>query len=133
MKAEDQAALEFVRTRVAADAATAHPLDADELLRFDLEDGELISVAFDGESSFPLDLEDGVEATCRLVLDQVQDCVTGRQHRPWPELRHGDGRFVGVLDPGEQAGLACWLLRGVPFCAVGQLAGAVRAAGLRVA
>lgn len=123
---------DFVRARVEPDAATAGPLDADVLLRFDLDDGEPIGVVFDGESSFPLDA-DGVEAMCRRVMDEVQDCVTGRQHRPWPELCDGDGGFVGVLDPGERAGLACWLLRGEPFCAIGLLAGAVRAAGMSVA
>ena len=73
---------------------------------------------------------DGVEAACTVVMDELQDGVMDRLGRPWPELVDADGGFVGVLEPRLVTGIACWVLRGVPFCAVGQLSAAIPAAGL---
>jgi hypothetical protein len=78
-------------------------------------------------------LDQGPETACALTADQMQDGVIDRLGRPWPELVGPDGNFLGVLDVAERDGIACWVLRGVPYCAVGQLAGAIPSAGHRVA
>lgn len=59
--------------------------------------------------------------------------MVDRLHRPRPELLDADGGLVGVLDVGGAGGIACWVLRGVPYCAVGQLSAAIPAAGHRLA
>lgn len=133
MLEQEREASWFLRGRILNDVATAGLVGSGELLDFGHEDGELVATAFGWQAWFPVDLEDGVEAACRLVMDQIQDGVIDRLGRPWPELLDVDGRFVGVLDVGEAAGIACWSLRGVAFCAVGQLSAAVPAAGLRLA
>jgi hypothetical protein len=128
-----QEATWFIWGRVIGDVATAGLVGVGELLRFGTEEGEVVATAFGGQHWFPVHLEDGPEAACRLTMDQLQDGVVDRLHRPWPELLDDSGAFVGVLDVGEARGIACWVLRGVPFCAVGQLSAAIPAAGLRLA
>jgi hypothetical protein len=125
-------ATSFIRARVAADVRTSGLAVEGELLAFRTEDGEVLATAFRGEHDFPIELHEGPESACALTADQIQDGVVDRLHRPWPELVDADGGFVGVLDVATAAGIACWVLRGVPFCAIGQLAGAVPAAGLRL-
>lgn len=122
----------FIRRRVVTDVATSALEWDGELLAFRMEDEEVLATAFDGEHDFPIELHIGVEGSCALTIDQVQDGVMDRIGRPWPELLDPDGAFVGVLDVGTPGGIACWVLRGVPYCAVGQLAGAVSAAGHRL-
>jgi hypothetical protein len=126
-------ATSFIWGRVIGDVATAGLVGVGDLLRFGIADGEVVATAFGGEHDFPIELQEGPEAACALVMDQLQDGVVDRLHRPWPELLDLDGAFVGVLDIGTPAGIACWVLRGVPFCAVGQLSAAIPAAGLRLA
>jgi hypothetical protein len=122
-------ALDFLRGRVLLDVTTSGYEWTGVPLAFRVQDGEVVASAFDGEHDFPVHLEDGAEVACESTMDQVQDGVIDRLGRPWPELLDADGAFVGVLDPGQADGIACWVLRGVPYCAVGQLAGAVPAAG----
>jgi hypothetical protein len=126
------AALAFVRDRVLADVGTSGLVWPGALLTFRPEDGEVLATAFSGEHDFPIELQLGVETACSIVADQFQDGVIDRVGRPWPELIDAETRFVGVLDVGTPAGIACWVLRGVPFCAVGQLAAATAAAGYRI-
>lgn len=126
-------ATSFISGRVIRDVATAGVVGVGELLRFRMEDGEVLATAFGGEHDFPIELQVGVEEACALVADQIQDGVVDRLARPWPELVDADGHFVGVLDVGKPGGIACWTLRGMPFCAVGQLSAAIPAAGLRLA
>jgi hypothetical protein len=130
-----EAATSFLRERVLTDVATGQLRKEwqGELLVFRMEDGEILATAFGGEHDFPIELHDGAESACALVTDQMQDGVIDRLGRPWPELLDENGRFVGVLDVAEVGGIACWVLRGVPYCAVGQLAGAIPAAGHRLA
>jgi hypothetical protein len=125
-------ATSFIWGRVLNDVATAGLVGVGELLLFRVEDGEVIATAFGGEHWFPIHLADGPEAAVGLTMDELQDGVVDRLHRPWPELLDADGGFVGVLDVGQASGIACWVLRGVPFCAVGQLSAAIPAAGLRL-
>lgn len=129
------AATSFVRGRVLADITTSglEKQWVGELLVFRMEDGEVVGTAFGGEHDFPVHLDEGAETACFLTADQMQDGVIDRLNRPWPELLDPDGEFVGVLQLAEVGGVACWVLRGVPYCAVGQLAGAVPAAGHRLA
>lgn len=119
----------FIRRRVLDDVATSGLDWSGELLTFRMEDEEVLATAFGGEHDFPIELQIGVEGACALTIDQIQDGVIDRIGRPWPELLDADGAFVGVLDVAQPGGIASWVLRGVPFCAVGQLAGAVPAAG----
>jgi hypothetical protein len=128
------AATSFVRERVLVDIATSglEQQWVGELLVFRMEDGEVVGTAFGGEHDFPVHLDQGAETACFLTADQMRDGVIDRLGRPWPELLDADGAFVGVLDVAEAGGIACWVLRGVPYCAVGQLAGAVPAAGHRL-
>jgi hypothetical protein len=129
-------ATSFIWGRVIGDVATAGLVGVGELLRFRVEDGEVLATAFGGEDDFPIELHEGVESACAVTAGQLQDGVVDRLHRPWPELVDGEGRFVGVLEAGEAdqtGGIACWALRGVPFCAVGQLSAAIPAAGLWLA
>jgi hypothetical protein len=130
-----EAATSFLRARVPADVSTAKLQKewVGELLVFREEDGELLATAFGGEHDFPIDLQEGAESSCALVVDQMQDGVIDRLGRPWPELLEATGTLVGVLDVAERDGIACWVLRGVPYCAVGQLGGAIPAAGHRLA
>jgi hypothetical protein len=126
-----EAATSFVHDRVCLDIATSglQQVWIGDLLVFGMEDGEVIGTAFGGEHWFPVHLDEGAETACALTADQMQDGVIDRLGRPWPELLDPHGAFVGVLDVAKHDGIACWVLRGVPFCAVGQLAGAVPAAG----
>jgi hypothetical protein len=130
-----EAATSFVRTRVLTDVSTAELEQqwVGELLVFRMEDGEVLATAFGGEHDFPIELHIGAEGACALTADQMQDGVIDRLGRPWPELVDTSGGFVGVLDIAQADGIACWVLRGVPYCAVGQLAGAIPAAGHRLA
>jgi hypothetical protein len=123
------AALFLIRTRVLADVATTG-LEVE--LAFRVEDGEVVASAFGGEHDLPVHLEDGVETACAWVASELQDGVADRLNRAWPELVDGDGMFVGVLEPTAAGGVAVWAVRGVAFCAVGQLAGAVPARGHRL-
>ena len=129
------AATSFVHGRVVTDIATSGLTKqwVGELLVFRMEDGEVVGTAFGGEHDFPVHLDQGAETACYLTADQMQDGVIDRLARPWPELLDKDGAFAGVLEPAEVGGIACWVLRGVPYCAIGQLAGAVPAAGHRLA
>jgi hypothetical protein len=128
-------ATSFVRERVLVDIATSglEKQWVGELLVFRMEDGEVVGTAFGGEHDFPVHLDQGAETACALTADQMQDGVIDRLGRPWPELLDVDAAFVGVLDVAHAGGIACWVLRGVPYCAVGQLAGAILAAGHRLA
>jgi hypothetical protein len=123
---------EFVRQRVLDDVRTSRYQWTGEPLVFRIEDGELVGSAFGGESDFPVHVEDGAETACALTANEVQDGVIDRIGRPWPELLDAEDQFVGVLEIGTPGGIACWVLRGMPFCAVGQLVGAAPAAGYRV-
>ena len=91
---------------------------------------DVIAVLFDGQHEFPAGLEDGVEYACFVVADRMQDDVIDMLGRPWPELFAPSGESMGVLDPRYAGGLALWTLRGEALCAIGQLVGAVAAAGL---
>ena len=133
MPADNSDATWFIHGRVSGDVMTTGLLGVGELLAFGHEQGEPVVWSFGYQSEVPYDLADGVEATCALVMDQVQDGVIDRLGRPWPELVDAGGTFVGVLEPAVASGLACWALRGVPFCAVGQLSAAVPANGFRLA
>jgi hypothetical protein len=124
-----QQATWFIWRRTVGDVATAGLVGVGELLNFRTEDGEIFASAFGGEDDFAIELHTGVESACALVAGQLQDGVIDRLGRPWPELLDADGAFVGVLEAATRSGIACWVLRGVPFCAVGQLAGAIPAAG----
>ena len=112
------------------DVATAGLVGVGELLHFGTGDGETVAWTFGFQSGVEVDDGDGVEAACTVVMDELQDGVMDRLGRPWPELVDADGGFVGVLEPRLVTGIACWVLRGVPFCAVGQLSAAIPAAGL---
>lgn len=91
---------------------------------------DVIAILLGGRHEFPAGLENGVEYACYLIADRLQDGVVDDLGRPWPELRDGARRSLGVLEPRYLHGLAHWALREEPFCAVGQLLPAAAAAGL---
>jgi hypothetical protein len=66
---------------------------------------------------------DQAEVATAVLADKFQDDVVGSLGRTWPEV---DGR---PLFPSAASGVACWCLDGKPWCAVGQLADALAAAG----
>jgi hypothetical protein len=63
-------------------------------------------------------LDDAESATATLA-DKFQDDVIDDRHSVWPEV---DGR---PLFTSADSGVACWCLDSRPWCAVGQLAGAL--------
>ncbi len=147
------AAMDFIASRIRTDfeGVTGAPVGDLLTLRIDptwANDGDwpadrrpgesprpddVIAVLFGGRHEFPVGLEIGVEYACYLVADRMQDNLVDELGRPWPELHGPTGRFAGVLEPRYERALACWALRGQPFCAVGQLAPAVPAAGFLIA
>lgn len=64
-----------------------------------------------------------VERATATLADKFQDDVIGERHAAWPEV---GGR---PLFPSADSGVACWCLDGKPWCAIGQLADALKAAG----
>jgi hypothetical protein len=61
------------------------------------------------------------EHAAALVAYTFQDDVVEERHGAWPEV---DGK---PLWASADSGVACWHLDGKPWCAVGQLAGALAA------
>ncbi len=64
---------------------------------------------------------DEVEAAVALLASTFQDDVMDERHDAWP---HVGGK---PLFASAESGVACWHLNGKPWCAVGQLAGALAA------
>ncbi len=64
---------------------------------------------------------DELEAAVALLASTFQDDVTDERHGAWPEV---DGK---PLWASADSGIACWHLDGKPWCAVGQLTGALAA------
>ncbi|MBS2963525.1 hypothetical protein KGA66_10740 [Actinocrinis puniceicyclus] len=60
-----------------------------------------------------------VEAAVALLASTFQDDVIDERHGAWPEV---NGK---PLWASADSGVACWYLDGKPWCAVGQLAGAL--------
>lgn len=60
-----------------------------------------------------------VEDAVALLASAFQDDVIDEHQTAWPQV---GGR---PLFPSANAGVACWELDGKPWCAVGQLAGAL--------
>ena len=65
---------------------------------------------------------DDVEGATATLASTFQDDVIGDRHEAWPVV---DGR---PLFASAESGVACWCLDGKPWCAVGQLHGALEAA-----
>jgi hypothetical protein len=63
-----------------------------------------------------------VEEAVALLASSFQDDVVDEQHRAWPEVNDRP------LWASAALGVACWCLDDRPWCAVGQLAGALAAA-----
>jgi hypothetical protein len=130
------AALDFLQARVRADFVGT--VAAAVTLRFDpafsnrpgnAAPGPDHLVATAGGHTFSIDLKHGVEDAASRIASGLQDDVMDDLGRPWPELIRPDGQPLGVLEPGGDA-IACWSLRATPFCAIGHLHAAVKAAGL---
>jgi hypothetical protein len=85
-----------------------------------------------GGHEFPLGLESGIEVACADATNALQDDVMDLIGRPWPELLDADSNYVDVASPASAGQVAYWQVKGEPFCAVGQLHEAVRAAGLSI-
>jgi hypothetical protein len=62
------------------------------------------------------------ESLVASIADQLQDDAIDNLGRTWPEV---GGR---PLFASADSGVACWCLDGRPWCAVGQLAGALAVA-----
>ncbi len=62
-----------------------------------------------------------VEDAAALLASTFQDDVIDERHGAWPEV---DGK---PLWASAESGVACWHRDGKPWCAVGQLAGALAA------
>lgn len=67
----------------------------------------------------PLDAPGGYEELTSVVAYHLQDAAMDELGRTWPEV---GGR---PLFPSADSGVACWCLDGKPWCAVGQLSGAL--------
>jgi len=61
------------------------------------------------------------EDAAALLASTFQDDVVDERHGAWPEV---DGK---PLWASVESGVACWHLDGKPWCAIGQLAGALAA------
>jgi hypothetical protein len=65
---------------------------------------------------------DDVESATASLASAFQDGVIDDRHGAWPTV---DGR---ALFASAESGVACWCLDGKPWCAIGQLSGALEAA-----
>lgn len=114
------ARLNWAAQRVSADLA---PLGFPPLSLEQGPDGPMIVWELpEANGRFLVSSSAGVESAVQYVADQIQDVVIAHLFHAWPEV---DGR---PLWPSADSGVACWCLDGKPWCAVGQLAGAVAAA-----
>lgn len=114
------ARLNWAAQRVSADLA---PLGIPPLSLEQGPDGPMIVWELpEANGRFLVSSSAGVESTVQYVADQIQDAVIAHLFHAWPEV---GGR---PLWPSADSGVACWCLDGKPWCAVGQLAGALAAA-----
>src|SRR6266508_4949112 len=121
------AAVSFVRARLAADFA--HTGLPGIEIRVDGGPRPEDVVLVCGEHEFSICLENGAEVACADAAYVLQDGVLDLVGHLWPELLDADGDRLDVLMPSGGRGTAQWLLGKNPFCAVGHLREAVRAAG----
>jgi hypothetical protein len=87
------------------------------------DDGPMVVLSFPGGGLRVLASETaGAEESASYIANQAQDALIGHLFRAWPVV--GDR----PLFPSAESGVACWCLDGKPWCAVGQLAQALKAA-----
>jgi hypothetical protein len=79
-------------------------------------------------SSFPIHAYEGVEVSCCLVADQLQDIVIDDFWRPWPAL-NVEGSLLVPIPELDAWGKACWQVEGRFRCPVGYLRQALRIFG----
>ena len=76
---------------------------------------------------FPVHVHEGVEVSCLLVADQLQDSVMDDSGRPWPSLAwDGPGAHARV----DAFGKACWQVEGRFRCPTGYLTSALKVFGI---
>jgi len=82
------------------------------------QDEDIICVT--DRSAFPIQAEDGIEMSCCVVADQLQDMAMDDLRRPWPLLR-GAGPALVPTPAMDALGKACWQAEGRFLCPIGYL------------
>jgi hypothetical protein len=77
-------------------------------------------VCVTNRSAFPIHAGDGVETSCCIVADQLQDMAMDDLRRPWPVLRT-DGPALVPTPTIDGWGKACWQVEGRFLCPIGYL------------
>jgi hypothetical protein len=80
-------------------------------------------------SAFPIQVAEGVETSCYVVADQLQDIVMDDLQKPWPVL-HADGAELIPTPTIDVLGKACWQVEGRFLCPIGYLYRALAAFGI---
>src|SRR5712664_1170666 len=83
-------------------------------------------VCITDRSAFPIQVAEGVEMSCCVVADQLQDIAMDDLQKPWPVLR-SDGPALVPTPAMDALGKACWRVEGRFLCPIGYLYRALEA------